>query len=116
MDILHEAQALADGSGLTFPSPTGKPLSNMTLSKLLKDLAIPAVPHGFRSSYRDLAQECTNAPRAAMEAALAHTIPDKVEAAYARSDLFERRRTLMDQWAGYLTRANDKVVSLVRRR
>ena len=88
----------------------------MTLSKLLKDLEIPAVPHGFRSSFRDWAQECTNAPRAVMESALAHANPDKVEAAYARSDLFERRRTLMDQWAAYLNQTSDKVVPLVRRR
>lgn len=115
-NILREAQALADGSGWVFPSPTGKPLSNMTLSKLLKDLKIPAVPHGFRSSFRDWAQECTNASRAVMEAALAHVNSDKVEAAYARSDLFERRRTLMDQWAAYLSQASDKVVPLVRRR
>ena len=115
VQVLTEAQALADGSGLVFPSPTGKPLSNMTLSKLLKDLGIPAVPHGFRSSFRDWAQECTNAPRAVMEAALAHTVADKVEAAYARSDLFERRRTLMDQWTAYLSQTSDKVVPLVRR-
>lgn len=115
VDILREVQVLADESGLVFPSPTGKPLSNMTLSKLLKDLKIPAVPHGFRSSFRDWAQECTNAPRAVMEAALAHTIPDKTEAAYARSDLFERRRGLMEQWAAYLGQVGDKVVPLVRR-
>ena len=113
--ILREAQVLADDSGLVFPSPTGKPLNDMTLSKLLKNLKIPAVPHGFRSSFRDWAQECTNAPRAVMEAALAHTIPDKTEAAYARSDLFERRRTLMEQWAAYLSQASGKVVPLVRR-
>ena len=113
--ILREAQVWADESGLVFPSPTGKPLSNMTLSKLLKELKIPAVPHGFRSSFRDWAQESTNAPRAVMEAALAHTIPDKTEAAYARSDLFERRRGLMEQWAAYLSQASDKVVPLVRR-
>ena len=113
--ILREAQTRADGSGLVFPSPMGKPFSDMTLSKLLRELAIPAVPHGFRSSFRDWAQECTNAPRAVMEAALAHTVADKVEAAYARSDLFERRRTLMDQWAAYLNQTNDKVVPLVRR-
>ena len=51
-----------------------------------------------------------------MEAALAHTNPDKTEAAYARSDLFERRRPLMDQWAAYLSQTSDKVVPLVRRR
>lgn len=114
VDILREAQALEDESGLVFPSPTGKPLSNMTLSKLLKDLKIPAVPHGFRSSFRDWAQKCTNAPRAVMEAALARTIPDKTEAAYARSDLFERRLGLMGQWAAYLSQASDKVVPLRR--
>ena len=103
VDILREVQALEDESGLVFPSPTGKPLSNMTLSKLLKDLQIPAVPHGFRSSFRDWAQECTNAPRAVMEAA------------YARSDLFERRRGLMEQWATYLREASGKVVPLVQR-
>ena len=113
--ILREAQAMTDGSGLVFPSPMGKPFSDMTLSKLLRELAIPAVPHGFRSNFRDWAQECTNAPRAVMEAALAHTVQDKVEAAYARSDLFERRRTLMDQWAAYLTEERGTVVPLVQR-
>ena len=115
VQVLTASQELADKSGLIFPSATRKPLSNMTLSKLLKDLEIPAVPHGFRSSFRDWAQECTNAPRAVMESAPAHTVQDKVEAAYARSDLFERRRILMDQWAAYLNQANDKVVPLVRR-
>lgn len=115
VDILCEAQALADDSGLVFPSPRGKPLGDRALWQLLKGLEIAAVPHGFRSSFRDWAQECTNAPRAVMEAALAHTNPDKTEAAYARSDLFERRRTLMEQWAAYLSQANDKVVPLVRR-
>ena len=84
VQVLTETQTLADGSGLVFPSPLGKPFSDMTLSKLLRELAIPVVPHGFRSSFRDWAQECTNAPRAVMEAALAHTVQDKVEAAYAQ--------------------------------
>ena len=101
--ILEEARALADGSGLVFPGTrTGKPLSDMTLSKLMRALGLDGVPHGFRSSFRDWAAECTNAPREVMEAALAHTVRDKVEAAYNRTDLFERRRTLMDQWASYL--------------
>ena len=58
--------------------------------------------HGFRSSFRDYAAEQTHTPHAAMEAALAHTIKNKVEAAYARSDLFEKRRALMEAWAEYL--------------
>ena len=61
-----------------------------------------AVPHGFRSSFRDWAAEKTDAPHAVMEAALAHVVGDSTEAAYFRSDLFERRRTLMDQCAEYL--------------
>jgi len=114
LEILDEAQMLSDESGLVFPGTrTGKPLSDMTLSKLMRDLGLDAVPHGFRSSFRDWAAECTNAPRDVMEAALAHTVRDKVEAAYNRTDLFERRRMLMDQWASYLDGA---VVPMVRRR
>ena len=60
------------------------------------------MPHGFRSSFRDWAEEETDHPRAVVEAALAHTVRNPVEAAYARSDLFERRRRLMDDWAAYL--------------
>ena len=74
----------------------------MTLPRLTKDLGIAAVPHGFRSSFRDWAAERTNAPREVVEAALAHTVQNPTEAAYARSDLFERRRRLMDGWADYL--------------
>ena len=101
--LLAQARTIADGSGLVFPSPTGRALSDATLSKLLRELGIDAVPHGFRSSFRDWAGEFTNAPRAVMEAALAHTVRDKAEAAYARSDLFERRRALMEQWETYLS-------------
>ena len=75
----------------------------MTLSKLVKEQGIRAVPHGFRSSFRDWAAERTNHPREVVEAALAHVVQNKVEAAYARSDLFERRRRLMDDWAAYLS-------------
>ena len=74
----------------------------MTLSKLIKELGLAAVPHGFRSSFRDWAAEDTDHPREVVEAALAHVVPNKVEAAYARSDLFERRRRLMNDWAAYL--------------
>ena len=101
--ILEAARALGNGSDLVFPSPRAKPLSDMTLSKLLKEQGIQAVPHGFRSSFRDWASEETNYPREVVEAALAHQVKDKVEAAYARSTLFERRRRLMGHWAAYLT-------------
>ena len=102
MEILSEAWEVAVTSDLVFPSPTGRVLSDATLSKLIRELGIQAVPHGFRSSFRDWAAECTNAPHAVMEAALAHTIKNKVEAAYARSDLLDRRRELMNDWARYL--------------
>ncbi len=94
---------ISDGSGLVFPSPRGRVLSNMTLSKLVKELGIPAVPHGFRSSFRDRASEQTDAPRAVMEAALAHKLGDAAEQAYARSDLFEKRRKLMEAWGRYVS-------------
>ena len=114
--ILDEARAIADGSGFIFPGTRmGKPLSDMTLSKLMRDLDLNAVPHGFRSSFRDWASELTNTPRDVMEAALAHTVRDKVEAAYNRTDLFERRRTLMEQWAAYLNDDDERVVPMVRR-
>ena len=67
-------------------------------------LGIAAVPHGFRSSFRDWASECTDHPREVIEAALAHVVRNQTEAAYARSDLFERRRRLIDDWMGYLDR------------
>ena len=97
--ILHDVQRLNDGTGLVFRSLRGKPLSNMTLSKLIKELGLAAVPHGFRSSFRDWAAERTSTPREVVEAALAHTVQNPTEAAYARSDLFERRRRLMDDWS-----------------
>ena len=110
MAILREAGRLrqagaGDGpTGLVFPSRRGKVLAEGGISKLVKLLGIAAVPHGFRSSFRDWAAERTNHPREVIEAALAHVVQNQVEAAYARSDLFERRRELMDDWAGYLGR------------
>ncbi len=101
-EILVEAGENTVGSEWVFPSPTGRALKDFALSGLLRELGIPAVPHGFRSSFRDWAAECTDAPHAVMEAALAHIVRNKVEAAYARSDLFERRRGLMDDWSRYL--------------
>ena len=88
-----------------------KALSDKTLSKLIKELGIAAVPHGFRSSFRDWAAERTNTPREVVETALAHTVRNPTEAAYARSDLFERRRRLMDDWTAYLGGARGHVVA-----
>ncbi|MES2666912.1 MAG: integrase arm-type DNA-binding domain-containing protein [Pseudomonadota bacterium] len=111
--ILREAKALGDGTGLVFPgTKEGKALSDMTLSKLVKELDFAADIHGFRTSFRTWAQERTNFPREVAEAALAHTMKDKAEAAYARSDVFDKRRKMMDAWAGYLAGEAGKVVKL----
>ena len=80
----------------------------------MAQLGIAAVPHGFRSSFRDWASERTDCPREVVEAALAHTVRSQTEAAYARSDRFERRRHLMDDWAEYLAGTRGQVVSLKR--
>ena len=100
--ILAEARAVSNGNPLVFPSARGKRINDMALSGLLRTLEVPAVPHGFRSTFRDWAAEETNHPREVVEAALAHVVQNKVEAAYARSDLFERRRQLMNDWAAYV--------------
>ena len=102
-EILEAARALGDGrSSLVFPSQGGKPICITRLPRLLQNLKVAAVPHGFRSSFRDWAAEETDHPREVIEAALAHVVANQTEAAYARSDLFERRRRLMDDWADYL--------------
>ncbi len=102
LKILDAARALCDRNPLVFPMRSGRPIAPSTLPKMLDYHRIDAVPHGFRSSFRDWAAEETDHPREVIEAALAHVVQNKVEAAYARSDLFERRRRLMDDWAEYL--------------
>ena len=102
-EILIEAIKLSDGSGLIFPGSSGRVLSNATLSKLVRELGIPGTVHGLRSTFRDWASEQTSTPRAVMESALGHAIKDKAEAAYARSDLFDKRKELMQEWADYIT-------------
>ena len=102
LEILDVARTLGDGgSPIVFVSERGTLLDDKRLRRLLEKHKIAAVPHGFRSSFRDWAAEETNHPREVVEAALAHVVGNKVEAAYARSDLFERRRTLTEQWAAW---------------
>ena len=103
LEVLAEAQQLDDGSGLLFPSPTGKALANMTTSKLLNGLGINATMHGFRTSFRSWCAE-NDESRELAEAALAHVVGG-VEGVYMRSDLFDRRRRLMQAWADYLARS-----------
>lgn len=93
---------LSKRTGLVFPSARAtKPLSDMTLAAVLKRLKVPVTVHGFRSTFRDWASEATDTPREIAELALAHQVGNAVERAYARSDLFDRRRVLMDEWARF---------------
>ena len=114
LDVLHQAKALGD-DGLIFPGMrSGRPMSDMTMSKLVKELGYPVDIHGFRTSFRTWVQEQTNTAHEVAERALAHKTTNKVEAAYARSDLFDKRRKLMDAWASYLSDSKENLISLVR--
>lgn len=99
---------------LVFPSPssTAEPLSDMTLLAVLRRLEVDAVPHGLRSTFRDWAEEATHFSCEVKEAALAHVVKNKTEAAYRRGDHFEKRRELMDAWAAYATGESAKVVRI----
>lgn len=107
---LRKAQGDPKPNDYVFPGLTdGTPLSNMAMLKLLermgrKDLTV----HGFRSTFRDWASERTDVPNEVAEMALAHAVSDKVEAAYRRGDLFEKRRDLMNRWAAFCTRSQSK--------
>jgi integrase len=90
------------GTDLIFPGGTReRPLSDMTLLKVLRDAQLGVTVHGFRSAFRDWAAEETSFPGEVAEAALAHTIPDKVERAYRRTDFLQKRRRLMDAWGAF---------------
>lgn len=100
VQLLKELPRMAD-SNLLFPSTNGGQLSDMALSAVMRRMEVDAVPHGFRSTFRDWASEKTNYPRDVAEMALAHTIGDKVEAAYRRGDLFDKRTKMMTDWAKF---------------
>ena len=92
----------SDRANWVFPNATGKkPLSNMVMLMLLRRMKLSVTVHGFRSTFRDWAAEATSHPSDIAEMALAHTIKNKVEAAYRRGDLFTKRIALMDDWAAY---------------
>jgi integrase len=114
LEILERAKALRNGGEYVFPGRTAKtPLSNMVFLMTLRRMKRDAITtHGFRSTFRDWAAERTNCPRAVCEAALAHTLRNKTEAAYHRTDLFERRRELMALWAAYATAKPADVVAI----
>jgi integrase len=107
IEILQEAKKITDGSEYIFPGVrTGQPLSNMVFQMTLRRMKKTGfTPHGFRSSFRDWAEERTNYSQRVIEAALAHVVEDKTEAAYLRTDLFERRKDLMNAWMRFATAA-----------
>jgi integrase len=118
MAILEEIKKVRE-SDFVFPGgKKGKPLSNMAMLAVLKRMdRRDLTNHGFRSSFRDWAAERTNFPREVAEMALAHTVADKVEAAYRRGDLFQKRRQMMDGWAGFCetTRPDAEVIPMSSR-
>ena len=112
LEILRDMRDTAI-SDYVFPgAKPGRGLSNMALLAVLRRLDRTETVHGFRSSFRDWAAEVTNFPREVAEQALAHAIGNKVEAAYLRSDLFEKRLRLMETWAAYLDAPKGEVVPL----
>jgi len=116
--VFRQAQALRRaGTDLVFPSGKGGPLSDMTLTKAIRDLGESATAHGFRSAFRDWAAEQTSLPGEIAEAALAHSVPNAVEAAYKRTTFFDQRRELMDAWGRFATGdGGAQVVELEARR
>lgn len=105
VDVFRRAESLrAPCSDLVFPGQRLKnQLSDMTLLKVMRDMETGVTVHGFRSAFRDWVAEETSYPGEVAEAALAHAIPNKVEAAYRRTDFLEKRRSLMREWAAFCT-------------
>lgn len=102
---LLSALPRAKDSILVFPAPRAGMLSDMSLTAVTRRMGVSAVPHGFRSTFRDWAAERTTYPSDMAEMALAHAISNKVEAAYRRGDMFERRRQMMCDWAAFLDKS-----------
>lgn len=115
LQIIEGMQTIATGGEFVFPGRQEcKSLSNMAMLALLKRMGrINLTTHGFRSTFRDWTAECTNYPREVAEMALAHSVGDKVEAAYRRGDLFEKRYHLMTDWAQYCSSARDSAAKFV---
>lgn len=100
--VLEDAKAVRRGDHV-FPNGKGEPLSDMALTKTLRDMGMNCTAHGMRSSFRDWAAEQTSVAGEIAEAALAHAVPNAVEAAYKRTDFFDRRRDLMEAWGRFAT-------------
>nr|WP_279614778.1 site-specific integrase [Sphingomicrobium astaxanthinifaciens] len=107
--LIEMAEAGTPAEGIIFPGQRGRPMSDMTLMKVLRT-ALPGshTVHGLRSSFRDWAAEQTDYPGEVVEAALAHAVQNRVEAAYRRTDFFDKRKRLMEEWASFLYRSDYK--------
>ena len=116
MDVLASVEPLRRPSGLVFPSPSrsGKPLTDMTLTKVLRGCGLSdrTTVHGFRTTFRTWAEERTGVSYAVAEMALAHHVGSSTERAYKKSVLFDKRRRLMARWARFATGERAKVVRL----
>ena len=114
--VLEKAKGISDGSGLVFPAPKckGRVLNPISMSRVLKAVGYhgKTTVHGFRSSFRTWAAECTGFDLAVMEKSLAHNVGSQVERSYDRSKLANRRRQLMSQWAAYVTSEKAEVTEL----
>lgn len=105
---LLEAMPRMEGTDLVFPGTKGQPLSDMSLTAVMRRMDVDAVPHGFRSTFRDWAGDRTHYPRDMAEAALAHKLENKVEEAYRRGDALEKRREMMQAWCQFILTPNTK--------
>lgn len=118
--VLAHIAEISDASKpetLLLPNSKGKPMSDMTISKVMRDAGLSYVPHGFRSSFRDwAAEQHPEIPDPVAEAALSHSVPDAVIAAYKRTKFLEMRRTLLDHWSAFILSDRTNVVQLADRR
>ena len=104
MGVVDRAKVLANNNpeGLLFPARSGKPISDMTMTKILRDMEVKATVHGFRSTFKDWASEVNIWPDAASEAALAHGDPDQIRGSYRRTDFWEFRSEMMSAWTDFM--------------
>lgn len=118
--VLERIAEISDPSKpetLLLPNKKGKPISDTTISKVMRGAGLPYVPHGFRSSFRDwAAEQHPEIPDPVAEAALSHSVPDAVIAAYKRTKFLEMRRTLLDHWSAFILSDRTNVVQLADRR
>ncbi|GLS18101.1 integrase [Labrys miyagiensis] len=120
IEILEQAAKVRtdeEPEAFVFPGlRPGRPLSNQAMEMLLRRMKVDVTTHGFRSTFKDWCSEATSTPNEISEMALAHAVRDKVEAAYRRGDLFDRRRQLMESWAAFcITPPEENVVSIGKR-